>query len=277
MSKIHAAVQVAETSLDNVKIAFQQIDAHELVINRLARESGTKDPYLRLVHLMKKNGDHGMLISFSGHATNLDADVWELSRDYPGVLIDRLEENEDLDFVLFAAGMVGSHNIDIDIPKGHDRIIKTGEKLAEKIMVNSENIRYDTISLVGGADIEIGLPASQLRLVGKIGVRDWVFRTFFGPLKANIKLLQIGEVLFIGMPCDYSGELSINNHLDAYANARGKELFITSFNGNYIGYITEDSHYYSCDHDEVKTLNWVGPNMGTYFTDAIKKMIDATE
>jgi hypothetical protein len=79
------------------------------------------------------------------------------------------------------------------------------------------------------------------------------------------------------MPCDYSGELSINNDLDGYAAKFGKELFITSFNGNYVGYITEDSHYYTCDHDEVKTMNWVGPNMGIYFTEVIKKMIDAVD
>lgn len=277
LSKINSAIQLAEGSKDQVKIAFQKIDAHELVKNRLAPESGTEDPYLRVVHLKKENGDHGMLISFSGHATNLDADTWELSRDYPGILIDQLENKGKVDFVMFAAGMVGSHNIDIDIPKGHERINKTGELLANKIIEHSEDIKYDSASMISAVDFKIGLPKSQLRLFGKIGVRDWVFRTFFGPLQANIKFLQIGNVFFIGMPCDYSGELSINNDLDAYAAKFGKELFITSFNGNYVGYITEDSHYYSCDRDEVKTMNWVGPNMGIYFTDVIKKMISSTE
>lgn len=276
-SKINSAIQIAEASKDHVKIAFQKIDAHELVRNRLAPESGTEDPYLRVVHLKKKDGDHGMLISFSGHATNLNADMWELSRDYPGILIDQLENKGKVDFVMFAAGMVGSHNIDIDIPKGQKRIIETGKQLAQKILEYSEPLGYDSTSQIVGADIEIGLPESQLRLAGRIGVRDWAFRALFGPLTANIKLLQVGDVLFIGMPCDYSGELSINNQLDAYAAAREKDLFISSFNGNYVGYITEDSHYYTCDRDEVKTMNWVGPNMGDYFTQSIKKLIDATE
>jgi neutral ceramidase len=277
LSKICSAIQIAQASKDHVKMAFQKIDAHTLVENRLAPESGTKDPYLRVVHLKKNGGDRAMLISFSGHATNLDADNWELSRDYPGILIDELEQTGASDFVMFAAGMVGSHNIDIDIPKGDERIGKTGERLAAKILENTIDISYDSASVIGGIDIEIALPESQLRLGGKIGVRDWVFRTLFGPLKANIKLLQIGDVLFIGMPCDYSGELSINNQLDAYAAAKGKDLFISSFNGNYVGYITEDSHYYTCDHDEVKTMNWVGPNMGAYFTESIKKLINTAE
>ncbi len=275
IDQILIGLEKAEETKRLATIGFQIIDAGNLVINRLAPETGSKDPFLRVIHLKKDDGQKAMFISFSGHATNLDADNWELSRDYPGILVQRLEANEGIDFAMFGAGMVGSHNIDIDIPKGHQRIEEIGRQLASRIIDNNQNISLDSTAIISGLDTTLGLPASQMRLTKQIVVRDWVFKALFGPLKANIKALSIGNVLLIGMPCDYSGELSINNDLDRYAQNHGKELFITSFNGNYVGYITEDQHYYIQDHDEVKTMNWVGPYMGEYFTQSIEKVIDA--
>ena len=89
-------------------IGFEKIDANKLVINRLAGEKGAKDPFLRVISLKKENGQKAVIASFAGHAVNLDADIWEISRDYPGVLVDDLEKENDIDFAMFCAGMVGS-------------------------------------------------------------------------------------------------------------------------------------------------------------------------
>jgi len=277
VKKILGGIHTAQANLSPATIGFQKIDAHELVVNRLAPETGTKDPYLRVVRLLKDTGEKGMLVSFAGHATNLDADEWELSRDYPGILVEQLETSKDVDFAMFCAGLVGSHNIDIDVPKGHERIIKTGKRLAEKIENDANPVLYDSSSAIASADLQLELPPSQMRLTKHLKLRDWVFRSLFGPLKADIKMIRLGKIIFIGMPCDYSGELSVNNQLDAYAEESGKNLFITSFNGNYVGYITDDSHYYTSSHDEVRVMNWVGPNNGKYFTDILKTIISSSK
>lgn len=273
IQQIVKSVLLAKADKSPSKIGFSKIDAHELVMNRLA-ENGSKDPFLRVIHVKKEDGRKAFIVSFAGHAVNMDSDVWELSRDYPGVLVDELEHNPEVDFAMFCAGMVGSHNIKIDIKKGHERIMKTGRLLSDKILMNSDSIIYNSNTSIGGIDIDIQLPPSQLRITKSIRIRDWVFSSLFGPLNANIKSLSIGDILLIGMPCDYSGELSINNQLDEFAEKHGKQLFITSFNGNYIGYITEDDHYNTCDHDEVKSLNWVGPYKGAFFTELIKEIIE---
>ena len=273
--RILEGVQIARKNKSPVKIGFEKIDAHELVANRLAKEKGTKDPYLRVISIKNKKGLKAVIASFSGHPVNLDADIWEISRDYPGILVDDLEKENTIDFAMFCAGMVGSHSIDIDLPKGPERIRKIGQLLSYKIKNRLDSMKYMEYSTLGGLDVVVDMPPSQLRITPELRIRDWLFSTLLEPLKANIKLLEIGDVLLIGMPCDYSGELSINNHLDQFAFDHGKELFITSFNGNYIGYITEDGHYTTCDHDEVKTLNWVGPYKGEYFTSLIKLLIEA--
>jgi neutral ceramidase len=267
------SVTIARKNKSAVRIGFDKIDANELVANRLDQEKGIIDPFLRVISLKKENGVKAIITSFSGHPVNLDADIWEISRDYPGILVDELEKEDAIEFAMFCAGMVASHNIDINIPKGHERIQKVGKLLSEKIKNNLDSIDYNEFSNLGGLDMEINMPPSQMRITNGLHVRDWLFSTVLGPLRANIKVLEIGDLLLVGMPCDYSGELSINNGLDQIATDRGKHLFITSFNGNYVGYITEDGHYAACNHDEVKSMNWVGPYKGTYFTEIIKRTI----
>lgn len=273
VSQIVDGVATAIENKSHGQIGFSKIDANELVINRVDPANGNKDPFLRVIHLNKDNGAKGMLISFSGHAVNMDADTWEISRDYPGFLVDYLENDDNLDFVMFCAGMVGSHNIDININKGHERINAIGLKLSKKILSNADSISYSPNHTIASIDLPVDLPPSQLRLTDNLRLRDWIFRSLLDPLEANIKVIEIGDILLIGMPCDYSGELSINHHLDELAAAHDKNLFITSFNGNYIGYITEDAHYNTCHHDEVMSLNWVGPYKGAFFTELIKDII----
>ena len=61
--------------------------------------------------------------------------------------------------------------------------------------------------------------------------------------------------------------------LDSLALSKGKNLIITSFNGNYNGYITLDDHYDRYDAEEVRALNWVGPYFGAYYQEIIKKIL----
>ena len=271
--QIVKSVELAEAEKSPVQSGFQLIEASELVENRVAPDIGTKDPYLRVISLKKENGVKGLIVSFAGHAVNLDADIWELSRDYPGVLVDELEQDESVDFAVFCAGMVASHNIRSKLPKGQERIKSAGRQLASKILLTQNSVSYNSNSRLGTMNIDISLPPSQLRIADNVRLRNWLFSAFLGKLEANIKVMGIGDILMIGMPCDFSGELSVNHGLDQYAKAFGKNLFITSFNGNYVGYITEDDHYYTCDHDEVRALNWVGPYKGGYFVSMIKQII----
>ena len=255
-NQIVKSVEMAEADMSAAQVGFQQIDANEFVLNRLAPETGTIDPYLRIIHLLKADGAKGLIVSFAGHAVNLDADIWDLNRDYPGVLVDELEKDKSINFAMFCAGMVASHNIRSELPKGPARIEAVGYQLAAKIRQLQDSVSYHANSQLGAIDIDISMPPSQLRITEKFRLKDWVFSALFGNLQANIKVMEIGDILMIGMPCDFSGELSVNHKLDQFARAQGKELFITS-----------------CDHDEVRALNWVGPYKGKYFTEVIKKII----
>jgi hypothetical protein len=57
------------------------------------------------------------------------------------------------------------------------------------------------------------------------------------------------------------------------ANEQGLELVITSFNGRYVGYLTDNRHFDSSPKDEVRTLNWVGFNGGGMAVEVLKRKI----
>ncbi len=272
MKKLTEAVASAKKRSLPVTIAFRKIDARGLVHNRLS-ENGLTDGWLRVIYLKNDKDETALITAFSGHPVNLNSDIAALSRDYPGVLVDALEQTPDVDFAMFCAGMVGSHNIRLDMPKGYEKAKKAGELLGEKVITAMRNVQFHEDSLLRGMDIPVGLPPSQIRIAKNLRIRDWLFRAAFGPLEANVLALQIGDILLLGMPCDFSGEISMDNLFDAFAAQHGEKLFITSFNGNYIGYITADQHYLESNHDEVRIMNWVGPYKGEYFTEITKKLI----
>lgn len=132
VNKIVASVLDAQQNTSNAAIAYRKIEAQEWVSNRINEEDGVVDPYLRVIEAKKTNGDRAMLVSFAAHAVNLDADIWQLDRDYPGVLVDELEMDPKVDFAMFCAGMVASHNLKSELPKGHKRIKEAGVQLAKK-------------------------------------------------------------------------------------------------------------------------------------------------
>jgi hypothetical protein len=95
-------------------------------------------------------------------------------------------------------------------------------------------------------------------------------------LKGEFTYLQIGNIIFMGTPCDFSGELYADADFNKRCEQNNKHLIITSFNGNYIGYVTADQHY-NKNEEEVMALNWVGPSFGRYFTTCIQKMVSKNE
>jgi neutral ceramidase len=75
------------------------------------------------------------------------------------------------------------------------------------------------------------------------------------------------------MPCDFSGEILIENGVYDLAEKLDKQLIVTSFNGDYIGYITEDHHYDISKRSEIREMNWVGPHYGAYFKEILRELV----
>jgi neutral ceramidase len=262
------AIQTIESDLKESKIGYWQSDAHEYAENRLVKNA-PHDGILRGIKLERTDSSTAQLITFSAHATNISKHDKNLSGDYPAALIDSL--NSDTQFNLFMAGMVGSHRLAGIHATEYDALAEAGSVLSHKIQQATISNVYDSVS-VFARHIAIRFGPSQLRISKNLKLRDWVFRRLVNPLQGELTYLQLNDIVLIGTPCDFSGEVYVN-HIAEIAAQQNKEVIITSFNGEYAGYITEDAHYETEKKEEVMTLNWVGPYYGNYFAEMINKLL----
>jgi len=267
------SIQLARKDKSEASIGFQKIETEGLMEHRLDKPSKYIDESLRVIKVNKENGERGIWVTYAAHPSLINKNTLLLSGDYPNAMLGELKAG-GYDFAMFSAGMVGSHRpkeyglFDVEFVEDY------GQKLANIILSNTENVEFDSTVGIAIQRLPLSLPKSQMRLTAEIGVRNWLFDLAMGQLEAELKVLQIGDILLLGMPCDFSGELSVKGNFDELALTKGRHLIITSFNGDYIGYITDDSRYDTSVKDEVRSLNWVGPHMGEYFTKVVKELID---
>ena len=261
-------IQQAIASLDTVRVQYKKTPAKEFVMNRFIAEDPI-DPYFRQLIFTKTNGEKGIFITYSAHATCLSSKFMGLSGDYPQYLMNYLEE-DNADFALFAAGTVGSHRPtaqgnDIHAVKDYaddlDSVLTAAT--AKPIPVNDFSLQSTTISL--------SLRDAHYRISDNIRLRPWVFNAGFGDTNAHFDIVLLGNTLMISS----SGEISgvFYEKWEKKAAEEGLNLIITTFNGGYIGYITPDK-YYNYNFHEVRDMNWFGPYNGAYFDEIITGIID---
>jgi hypothetical protein len=200
----------------------------------------------------------------------LDSKTLQLSRDYAGKVVDTLEESK-YEFAVFMAGAVGSMGPQQRGIDDFDEVNNQGGSVANEIFSVNEYESQNQSQSIRYFKLKLPLREPTPRLTQTFALRTWVFYQFFGKSDVFVNVAQIGNNLLVGMPCDFSGELM--KPLTAYAKSKNLNLVVTSFNGGYIGYVTDDKHFYK-DTYETITMSWYGPQNGTYLSEVIKDLID---
>lgn len=258
----------AEENVSTSSFGFSQSENSDLVLNRLVREKGIEDPLLKNLYFESEK-ERVLFSAFSAHATCLTSHSWNLSGDYPSWFHKAVETDSSVDFSLFAAGPVASMGPETPKMDQVDRTKFLGRELANRIRIPEKF--NDSLALLSfSIPVELGAP--QFKIYKNLALRSFLFNYAFGDEPAKISVLKMNQILLIGTPCDFSGELAVP--LYEYAKSRGFELIITSFNGGYIGYVTDDQ-WYDLEKYETRTMNWYGPGNGDYFTKIIKRIIDS--
>ena len=270
--KIVQAINIAKGKAKPVQISYASMAQPDLVKNRTVGDKGTEDPFLRALYLQSKepNAAKAILTSFAAHATTLSDSVMRLSRDYPGQLVDGLEKNLGFDQALHLAGAVGSMGPE-------EEASKTDWEQLTHLAKGLENaIQQNTISQQPQPNLQVltlKLPMRepQWRFAKDWSFRHWLWTKLYGDYDNEVKMLRLGNLVMVGLPCDFSGELM--KDLTDYAATKGKQLMVTSFNGGYVGYITKDS-YYDLPGYETRIMNWFGPGNAAYFSEVVRKLVD---
>lgn len=241
----------------------------QAVQNRLI-DGGIEDPYLRAVEVHRSDSSKLVLVTYDAHATCLSQRTLELSRDYPGMVVDELE-SKGYDFAMFMAGAVGSHKG--SAPGGDwDCMAWMADQITGTFLEGRDSLKPVVGASLVMKRIPLPLGDPQVKISADWKLRAWLFRSAFGDYDHFLTVLRIGDVVMLGTPCDFSGEF--DGELDSLAEARHVQAIVTSFNGGYIGYITPVK-YYDIDHYETRLMNWYAPGTGEYILKSLEKLMTA--
>ena len=267
---IAKSILEAEKKVAKVKMGYKAVQTHKLVYNRLLENGGEVDSNMRIVKLVKENGEIACLITFTAHATCLHDRVMQISGDWPGMMVRRIDSCGKSDFTCFSAGSVGSHGPFKCKKDKWDELAYITNAATAVVYKNLDSINTSYVTTLKMIHQPIEMRQPNYRVNSFLVLRPHWFLKFFGKQKNFINILQIGDLVFAGMPCDFSGEM--NEVLDEQASIQHKKLLVTSFNGCFVGYITDDRRYHMNTY-ETRTMNWYGPGNGAYFTELIMKMM----
>lgn len=266
--KFKEAILSAEKNTAPVQMGFAAIPTEKLVFNRLVGDSGEVDSLLRIVKLVKNNGEQAAIITFSAHATVYHEKMMELSGDWPSIMVQELEDSGH--FYSFSAGAVGSQGPFKASDDQNIELAYMADNVSDLVALNLDSIAVRPVNHLKMIHLPLYLRGPNLRLAKTMVLRPWLFYKLFGNYQAHVNLLQLDKLVFVGMPCDFSGELV--NEIDAAGQLYGLQPVVTSFNGGYIGYITDDK-WYDLNTYETRMMGWFGPGNGTYLSEvAIKSL-----
>jgi hypothetical protein len=265
--KIIVSIKRASENALPASLRSGMIPITNVTRNRI-NDNNPVDSLLRVIEVVRSDSSKLILMSHTAHATCLYSKDLQLSRDYPGKLVDTMEQ-QGYTFAMFMAGAVGSHGC--KPPEfGWNCIDYMANEMATQFMASRNALHVVHDSTLAMNRVLLTLPKSQAKISKDWGIRPWLFRSALGEFPVYLNALRIGNVVMLGTPCDFSGEF--NSQLDIVAEQHHLQTMVTSFNGGYIGYVTP-LQYYDVDHHETRLMNWYGPGTGEYMTECLEEMI----
>jgi neutral ceramidase len=272
------AIVDAYRSLEPAKVIYGGLESPEYIRNR-TRKDGPVDDELSYMLVEQKDGDRCFVISYSAHPTILGSDNMQLSGEYPGFLVRRITERTGAD-AIYLGGAVGSMGPRPPVGDNpFERCRAMGEALADRVLeaVSDAEPFEDKVD-VASIGFSVDLPPFQLRLNKNWRVSKFLFPILGIDSDGWMHAVRIGDIVLVGTPADYCGEISVD--LKARMQNRGYDLWVLSFNGDYVGYISPDKYYYDKDEKggygyERGVMSWIGPDQEAFTVSLIMQMIDA--
>ena len=267
-TQLAAAARDALADLKPADFGQGSFHAPEFVRNRVVGKLGEVDDEFSFAIFRQQQGRTAILGAFSAHATVLSGNVMEFSGDYPGAW-QRAMERASNTVAVFLAGAVGSH---APVPGEHgftgaDRM---GSGLSNRLREHLPHVPLTNSIAFGVLGLELDLPAFQMRLTGGIRLRPWLASTLVpAEPQSYLQGFRIGDSIWLSTPCDFSGELALR----IKDTLRGRQLnaVITSFNGDYIGYVIP-SKYYHLEGYEPRIMSFYGPYVPNYLDEFLRKI-----
>lgn len=270
--KINKVILQAVADIKPAKYASTYVHAPDLVKNRIIGKLGRLNDKFNLLSFRQDSGRTAVIGVFAAHPVSIGSWNDKFSGAYPGYF-QRALESKGADMAMFYAGTTGSHT---NKGKGDkfERAKYIGEKLAKKAIIALNKERYtDTVRFSYTAS-KIELPKLQaIYITEDLRLSPWVGHKLMPEIRATyVQSMRIGNFIWIAMPYELSGEYAID--LKNALELKGYNSAMTSFNGQYLGYIVPEKYYYF-DAYEPRLMGWFGPSMGDYLMELNYLMADS--
>lgn len=289
VKQLSQAVNDSRSTLQNVRLEYAAInptseEMPDLVSNHLGKVEDTYAMFHRLSVINKDTQTvlcH--LVSFSAHPTIWGRINHSASGDYPRRLQETLEQRWRSK-VMFAIGAPGGlipppTPIAQDTLAGQEAYLNEYSQRITNWVVNafSDATRSAPISptifesiAIDNYLIPVELPPTNYRIVGEWRLSPLLVNLLFHNRETYVHHVRLGNLFFFAYPADFAGEIA--HQLDAYAKTHSAHYWPTSFNGDYIGYLSSSTLYL---HDQYEThdVNFFGPWTGDYFAEISRRVI----
>lgn len=271
------AIIEAYKSMQPARLAHDSVDAPQFIRNR-ARDNGGVDSELSYLSIERDDGKRCFLVSFSAHPTNYGDDMLEFTAEYPGALMRTIEQQTGAE-AIYLGGALGSMGPrSPDAPTQDERVAAMGAGLAQLILADAAQLTpenfVDTAD-VASVGLPLGMPKLQMRPVStKWRLSPLVAKILGNPVEGWMQGVRVGDLFFVGLPFDFSGEISAD--WKQWAEKKGLDLWTSSFCAAYCGYLSPDK-YYMVEPLGYETgfMSWCGPNAEAYFTALFRHAVGA--
>ena len=264
------AIAEAKKSVSSCQAYCQNLSLPQHLHNRVA-PGEYFDNKLRTIFFKNELDKLSSLTSFGGHPTLIPFRASYLSGDYPSIGARRIERNLKANTSFFCGGAIGSTSIEHAI-QDHKFATDFGNFLADTVSQNYSDSLFNHVEQLKFTEIQVELPPTQFKLNQTISLRPFLSQWLFGTPKTKISLLQLNNILLIGFPGEVSGE--VFEEVKKQIPHKNLMLYPTSFNGDYIGYLSHSKHYYSNENFETRDMNIYGPHNSDYITEITVKILN---
>jgi hypothetical protein len=265
---IVAAVQSAIKDLKPARFGQSRFNAAQFIRNRLVGELGKVDPEFSYGVLEQDGGKRAVLGVFGAHATILSSDMMQFSADYPGAW-QRAVEAATGGIAVFLAGGVGSH-APVPGTNGLAGVEQMGQALARMVMDRLAQTPLTNSVTFGMLGLDVTMPPLNIRISDEFRLRSWLAARLVPAKSASfLQVFRINDSIWVSTPCDFSGELALG--IKDLLRARGHNAIVTSFNGDYVGYVIP-ARYYHLNGYEPRIMSFFGPYVPDYFDELIRNM-----
>ncbi len=186
--------------------------------------------------------------SYAPHPTTIHAQRPYLTNDYPGWWQRHILQKKRTP--LMFAGPVGGLSVqEYGLPEH-----TLQDSMLHHLITESEKVDvvWKPLHDIRHIRHRYGKVKPALRIDDDIYMRPWLFGILFNSLELEVNQMSLNGLTLFGVPADYNGELTLNLPDD---------VWVTSFSGNYLGYISPEKYYHNSSHEEIRSLNWVLPHV----------------